>query len=210
MSQYEMVAEQDLTSFAEFYRKEFGRLVGFVKRLIGGPLEDVIDIAQDAMMALWERVVKGGWSEIEKPFAYVRTIAHNKVFSYREKISNGPRQEALDGCEHVDRLYKTDAVGEQHLSFEVRYVEHLLEHLPARQREVMAWTFDGYGPTEIAEITGRNVATVRSHLRAAREYLEREIRRQGVIQFKNGDFKRFKKRLQDSQGKDDGEWSSMT
>jgi DNA-binding CsgD family transcriptional regulator len=56
--------------------------------------------------------------------------------------------------------------------FEVRFVLRLLAGLPPRQREVMAWTIDGYDPEEIAQLTGKNPATVRSHLRHARTSLK--------------------------------------
>jgi len=51
----------------------------------------------------------------------------------------------------------------------------LLTSLPTEQREIMAWTIDGYQPSEIAELTGRTAATVRSHLRHARRKLARAI-----------------------------------
>jgi DNA-directed RNA polymerase specialized sigma24 family protein len=47
----------------------------------------------------------------------------------------------------------------------------LLRSLPAAQREVMAWTYDGYRPTEIAALLGKPPATVRSLLRDARAAL---------------------------------------
>ncbi|MEV6598752.1 sigma-70 region 4 domain-containing protein [Actinoplanes sp. NPDC051346] len=49
--------------------------------------------------------------------------------------------------------------------------------LPHKQREVLAWTIDGYSVAEVAEFTGANAATVRSHLRHARKTLAEEIAR---------------------------------
>jgi DNA-directed RNA polymerase specialized sigma24 family protein len=39
------------------------------------------------------------------------------------------------------------------------------------QRQVMAWTYDGYQPNEIAVVLGKPVTTVRSLLRHARASL---------------------------------------
>jgi DNA-directed RNA polymerase specialized sigma24 family protein len=49
----------------------------------------------------------------------------------------------------------------------------MLKTLPTEQREVMAWTIDGYAPTEVAEMTGQKPATVRSHLRHTRNSLKK-------------------------------------
>lgn len=38
-----------------------------------------------------------------------------------------------------------------------------------REREVMAWTIDGFEPVEIAALTGQLPVTARSHLRHALE-----------------------------------------
>jgi RNA polymerase sigma-70 factor (ECF subfamily) len=47
--------------------------------------------------------------------------------------------------------------------------------LPPRQRQVMAWTFDGYTPAEIAEELGLSSATVRGSMRKARNTLARHV-----------------------------------
>lgn len=49
----------------------------------------------------------------------------------------------------------------------------LLGDLPEQQRTIIAWTYDGYRPTEIAGLLGMNPATVRSLLRDARTKLKR-------------------------------------
>ncbi len=56
---------------------------------------------------------------------------------------------------------------------EVQMVLNAMSKLPARQRQVMAWYYDGYSAVEIAENLGMPVATVRSNLRHARETLRR-------------------------------------
>lgn len=54
----------------------------------------------------------------------------------------------------------------------------LVRSLPARQAQVMAWTYDGYQPTEIAALLGLEPATVRSALRAARATLRSKYPRE--------------------------------
>jgi RNA polymerase sigma-70 factor (ECF subfamily) len=52
----------------------------------------------------------------------------------------------------------------------------MMHGLPLNQRQVMAWTYDGYQPTEIAALLGKDPATVRSTLRDARAALKRKYR----------------------------------
>ncbi|GAA3448749.1 RNA polymerase sigma factor [Dactylosporangium matsuzakiense] len=58
---------------------------------------------------------------------------------------------------------------------EVREVLQALRTLKPEQRLVMALTVDGFRPTEIAALTARSPATVRSNLRLARENLVRKL-----------------------------------
>jgi RNA polymerase sigma-70 factor (ECF subfamily) len=54
-------------------------------------------------------------------------------------------------------------------AFEQRHtVMRLLDLLPARQRQVMAWTYDGATPAEIADSLKISSDAVRSNLRKAR------------------------------------------
>lgn len=62
-------------------------------------------------------------------------------------------------------------------SFEQRHhVLPLLEQLPSRQRQVMAWTYDGCTPTEIAEELKMNPEAVRSSLKKARATLKKLLK----------------------------------
>ena len=50
-----------------------------------------------------------------------------------------------------------------------------IKRLPPAQRRVMAWSFDGYSPAEIAAILGEDALTVRSNLRHARRQLAESL-----------------------------------
>ena len=58
------------------------------------------------------------------------------------------------------------------LSPEQARILELLRLLPHRQRQVMAWTYDGYTPTEIATFLNLDSGTVRASLHKARETLK--------------------------------------
>jgi RNA polymerase sigma factor (sigma-70 family) len=55
-------------------------------------------------------------------------------------------------------------------ALEQRYdVLRLLDKLPPRQRQVLAWTYEGYTPTEIAEELRLTPEAVRANLYKARQ-----------------------------------------
>ncbi|MFY1698586.1 sigma factor-like helix-turn-helix DNA-binding protein [Solwaraspora sp. WMMA2101] len=58
-------------------------------------------------------------------------------------------------------------------------VIRLLAILPWRQRQVMAWTFDGYQPQEIAVELEITPEAVRASLKLARRALAEHLRRAG-------------------------------
>jgi RNA polymerase sigma factor (sigma-70 family) len=65
-------------------------------------------------------------------------------------------------------------------TFEKRHqILQLLERLAPRQRQVMAWIYDGSSLGETAEELGMKVSTVRSTLRHARAALDRMLNEGG-------------------------------
>lgn len=58
------------------------------------------------------------------------------------------------------------------LSEEAKQVYEAIACLPPKQRQVMAWHYDGYQAGEIAKILGMSQELVRSHLRYARKRLK--------------------------------------
>lgn len=59
-------------------------------------------------------------------------------------------------------------------------VLRVLDLLPLRQRQVMAWTLDGYPPAQIADELGITAEAVRSSLRKARRTLAAYLRAEGM------------------------------
>ncbi|WP_084557636.1 sigma-70 family RNA polymerase sigma factor [Couchioplanes caeruleus] len=57
------------------------------------------------------------------------------------------------------------------LSEQSRRIVAAIQELPPRQRQIMAWTYDGYAPAEIAEELDITPEAVRSSLRKARRSL---------------------------------------
>jgi RNA polymerase sigma factor (sigma-70 family) len=145
--------------FEAFYRAELGRLVAFLL-YHGAPLAEAADVAQDAMVQAF-----GAWSRIENPKAWVRTVAGRTFLRRLTAVKETP---AEDVPEPTPPLRSPSPAEEWEQRHEIL---RLLGSLPARQRQVMAWTFDDFTPTEIAEILGMEPAAVRQNLHRARTSL---------------------------------------
>jgi RNA polymerase sigma factor (sigma-70 family) len=150
-------------SFDEFYRHELPQLIVFVRRM-RATWEEAKDAAQDALV---EALVR--WDELTNPRVWVRVTAERKFLRQRLRLRQGIELARQPGW-GVSTRYTPSAIHE-----ETEMVLEEIGQLPPAQRRVMAWSFDGYTPTEIAAIIGEDVATVRSNLRHARRRLAESL-----------------------------------
>jgi len=147
--------------FRLFYPVEMPRLVGFLL-VRGVEAWLAADIAQETMFAAYQR-----WNDIDAPRAWIRTVALRRAVRI---VGQRHREEPTEDLPEPSGLLaqaEADEVVQRH-----NLVDRL-GALPPAQREVMAFTFDGYQPTEIAGLLNKSAATVRSLLRQARATLQR-------------------------------------
>jgi RNA polymerase sigma factor (sigma-70 family) len=153
-------------SFPGFYRSQTPSLVAFVMWL-GAGAEEAADVAQETMTRAWQN-----WEEIKLPHAWVRTVASRE---YRRRIAACHDEPAAEIPGHL--LSPGMAADEASmLGPEQAWVLDLLRLLPYRQRQVMAWAYDGYTPAEIADYLNLDSGTVRVSLHKARETLKRHLK----------------------------------
>ncbi|MFE1444588.1 sigma-70 family RNA polymerase sigma factor [Streptomyces sp. NPDC058739] len=145
-------------SFATFYRSTIRLLVAFLINQ-GAAVDVAADIAQDTMMAAYER-----WSDLHSPRGWVHKVASRalvrKVASFEEQpVGEVPEPTAL--------LARPDAIKDWETHHDAL---PMLRTLPPRQRQVMAWTLAGFTPTDIAEWLGGDLTSeaVRANLAKAR------------------------------------------
>jgi RNA polymerase sigma factor (sigma-70 family) len=83
-----------------------------------------------------------------------------------------------EGSEYMEERRKMLARHERErheLADQERFVLAALAGLPGKQRQVMAWSMDGFSPGEIAQVLGEEPAAVRQNLRRARQNLKRQL-----------------------------------
>jgi RNA polymerase sigma factor (sigma-70 family) len=131
----------------------------------GASREEAEDAAQDAMMRAYRQ-----WMNVEHPAAWVRVVGW-RSFVGAAVQTRETEQAQKAGWVNVNREdQQLMLLGEQE-----RAVLRLLGELPPIQRLVMAWHYDGFSPTEIAEILDKPPATIRSDLRHARSRLKGQL-----------------------------------
>jgi RNA polymerase sigma factor (sigma-70 family) len=151
-----------MTDFSACYARELSSVVWFVMSL-GADAHRAADVAQSAFAEAF--VV---WDRIQYPAAWLRRVA-GRLY-YRHLIpQETPVQDVPD---HQGPL---SAAGAVELRDEACAVLAALADLPPKQRQVMAWTIDGFSPTEIARELGVDPATVRQSLAKARKNLKQQL-----------------------------------
>lgn len=151
------------TDFSACYARELPGVVWFMISL-GADAHRAADLAQSAFAEAF--VV---WDRIEHPAAWLRRVA-GRLFYRDLTIRETPVASIPDVSSPLS------AASEAELHDEARAVLTALADLPPKQRQVMAWSIDGFSPAEIARELDVDPATVRQNLAKARKNLKDLLR----------------------------------
>jgi RNA polymerase sigma-70 factor (ECF subfamily) len=150
--------------FTLFYTEQMPRLVAFL--IVHGARRGVAaDVAQEAMTEAYRK-----WDSIDRPAAWIRTVASRTWWRRTRRDWTESPSEDLDEQATALSPNESEEIENRHAFLGI------LSSLPLGQRQVMAWTYDGYQPTEIAALLGKEPATARSLLRDARAALRKKYR----------------------------------
>jgi len=156
-----------VADFADCYAREMPGLVWFVMSQ-GASAEAAADAAQSAFTDAFPV-----WPTIQHPKAWLRRVAQRAYYRH-----TAAREALVDSLPEHPAPLPTPAVVELHA--EARSVLAALAALPAKQRQVMAWSVDGYSPAEIAAQLGADPVAVRQNLTKARKNLKQLLGIGGV------------------------------
>jgi len=159
-------------AFGAFYTRFMPALVLFL-RWQGARLADAVEIAQETMALLYRH-----WAAVQNPEAWTRRVASRR---WMRCIADAHQEQLVDDVELAVAGTARLLGAEDIVAVEQRHdVLRLLDRLPPRQRQILAWTYACYTPTEIAEELHLTPETVRANLlkarRAAAAYLREEKR----------------------------------
>jgi RNA polymerase sigma factor (sigma-70 family) len=148
--------------FAEFFRAEHKKLIRFLIA-IGAGADEAAEVAQVTFVKAFEN-----WDVIRAPRAWIRRVAVNELTAARQAARRETPQATLP-----DAPVPVSAALAAELTEEARQVLAALQALPPRQRQVMAWSIDGFGAVEIAGELGVSPESVRQSYAKARKNLAR-------------------------------------
>ena len=159
------------------FKKERGRLLGFIRRRIDDASE-AEDLLQEVFYQLLtsDRVTE----PIENLAAWLFTVTRNKVTDwYRKRRPARPPQGTGDKEESLDRNISDPADGPAYAYWRSLFWSELgdaLEELPEEQRDVfVAHELEGLTFKEIAERTGEPINTLLSRKRYAVLFLRERL-----------------------------------
>lgn len=155
-------------AFSAFYRQFVPTLVAFLM-WHGARLPDAADIAQDTMIKLYQ-----SWSKIRQPESWARRVASRALVRRFAIVEEDPVDHPPERSSLLPTLTGVEVWEQRH------EVLRLIHRLPARQRQVLAWTLDGYTPAEIARELEITPETVRANLMKARRALAEYLGVTGV------------------------------
>jgi RNA polymerase sigma factor (sigma-70 family) len=156
--------------FDAFYRREIRRLVGLAYALSGSRLA-ADDLAQEAMLAAYKNWAQVG--RLENPGGWVRRVVSNQAVSaVRRRVSE---------AKGLGRLaIRHPVVDVPEISADSEWIWREVRRLPRRQIQVIALRYyDQLSMAEIAEVLDCSKETVNTHLRRARQTLDRRLQYRG-------------------------------
>jgi RNA polymerase sigma factor (sigma-70 family) len=129
------------------------------------------DAAQEAMTQLYT-----SWDKVGSHRAWVRRAAFSCYLRQKRKVHKETQVSDLTTCETPPAAVANDSCWEEQLR-----VVCVFRHLPQGQRQVAALFYDGLSLTEISEVVGKPISTVRSLLRHDRKRLKETVNTEGVV-----------------------------
>jgi RNA polymerase sigma factor (sigma-70 family) len=157
-------ASSEPLTFDDFYRSEFGHVLGLAFVLTGNQWV-AEETAQDAFTAAFRR-----WRSIaayDSPGAWVRRVTCNRAASVlRRRVREAKALMRLVGR---TQLYIELAEGDEAFWQAVR-------RLPTRQAQAVAlYYMEDYSVREVAEVLDCSEGTVKTHLSRARDAIARQL-----------------------------------
>jgi len=165
------VADGDERAFLAIYDRYASRVHALALRILGEPML-AEEATQDTFLKLWSRA-RQYLAERGSLLVWLLTIARRTAL---DRLRLEGRRPTLSNSEDPDTKWQSIA-NEDSLSSEARWrsMYFAVQSLPEEQRQVIELAYyQGMSQSEIAEVLGWPLGTVKSRLRAAMESLRQE------------------------------------
>jgi RNA polymerase sigma-70 factor (ECF subfamily) len=171
----QLVQRSDPRAFEVLYERHSGSAFSLAYRMVGrGNVAE--DVVQEAFLSLWR-----SGARYERTRGSVRTwvlgiVHHRAIDQLRRSSVHDKRRASDEGLE--ERLESRERTeGEVARREEAATIRSAMDSLPAEQSHVIELAyFGGFTHTEIAEILGAPVGTVKGRMRLGLEKLRNSLR----------------------------------
>lgn len=160
---------KDMAAFTRLFRHFAPRIKAFLMKM-GSSEAQAEDVMQDAMAQVWRKAGQFDPS-IATASTWIFTIVRNKrVDVIRKERRPEPEELSWGPEEEADPAEQTAAAQEQEL------LRKAVRNLPKGQREIVEKAYFGdMSHSEIAEVTGLPLGTIKSRIRLGLERLRHEM-----------------------------------
>ena len=157
------VAAGDRTAFAEVYDRISSRVMGLVTRLLRDRAQSE-EVTQEVFLEIWQQAGKFDANK-GSGMAWVLTMAHRRAIDRIRASQKSHERDLKIGIRDMERDF--DGVSESvEIRIENERVKRSMSRLTALQREaVILAYYGGYSHSEMAEILGIPLGTVKTRLR---------------------------------------------
>lgn len=154
-------------SVAELHRTQYASVVRFLlyQRATWAEAHDAV---QDAFLSACE---PGALDGVRSPQAWLRTVA---LRSWKRRNGRSPLRLVSLSADDDTSDWQTPLLAVE-LSEQQKHIVALLQGLPDKQRQIMAWHLDGYSTQEIAQHMHLRETAVRKNLSRARRTLKERL-----------------------------------
>ena len=157
------IADGDVNAFEQIHGKYFPKLMHFARRITGSS-EAAEEVANDALMVVWRTARR--FEGRSKPSSWIFGIAYRLSLKQRQSLGRLSGNAILEDNLIDDGQNVAEAVMNQ------KDISGALKHLTPELRAVIELTYyNGYLYTEIAEILGCPLGTVKTRMMTARRRL---------------------------------------
>jgi len=161
-------------AFELLLERHGGAAFSLAYRMVGNRVT-AEDVSQEAFLSIWRSRLR-----YDRARGSVRTwvlgIVHNRAIdAVRRSMVHDRRKETLDGIEErFEARERTDV--EAARREEARSVRDALETLPEEQRKTLELAyFGGFSHSQIAELLGMPIGTVKGRMRLGLEKMRRQL-----------------------------------
>ncbi|MFH1781589.1 MAG: RNA polymerase sigma factor [Patescibacteria group bacterium] len=173
----ELVAKslESAAAYEKLVRKYQSKILNYIKRISGVPMEEAEDIAQEVFLKVYQNL--NAFDQNKKFSSWLFSIAHNETISYWRKNKKRLNDPDIED-EHLEYFLKDEfntdeKVDNQKLKEDL---EVALKKLPIKYREVVQLKyFYDYSYEEISDIIKKPTATVGTLLSRAKKLLVKEV-----------------------------------